>query len=263
MVERLSPRERALAGVVERAARSPHAAKLVLRGGLVLRELVAPSPRPVDDVDFLGLGCFDAQTIEPVLVELLASDAGDGVRYGAASFATTWVETEHPGVRAACVAVVDGDEQRAIEIQVDVGFGDPRVVDDVAFTLPGTQTSMAAAAAETLLAWKVHGLFERGRGQWRPKDLCDVVALGSKPGLDHDMLPECLRVAFASHGHELSLMDRFLHGEWGQSRGSRRKWRSFVRRRGDGSLPQELDAVVASARDIVTRVLGASATVRT
>lgn len=249
----MTPRQRALAGVVERAARSAHAGSLVLRGGLVLRGLVAPTPRTVHDVDFLGLDPFDAVSVQPALADILATDVGDGVSYTTPRFGIIWAETEHPGVRGQCASTI-GDQ--TFEIQIDVGFGDPRVAPDVPFTLPGTETPMMAAAAETLLAWKIHGLFERGRGQWRPKDLFDVIVLGAQDGLDHAILPECLRVAFASHGDDFGLMDRFFDGEWGQSRGSRRKWRSYRNKHGDGVPPEDFDEVIASARRIVRAIVG-------
>jgi hypothetical protein len=242
-------KERALLGVVERAART-HAEALVLRGGLVVRRYVAPTPRKVDDVDFLGLG--EPAALREALPAICALGLDDGVVYEEPTIEVIWEETRFPGLRARTLATVDG---AAIPLQIDVGFGDPRVVPDPWVALDGTRTPMPVVAAETLFAWKLHGLFERGHGQWRPKDLFDLLLLG-RCALDEERLPECVRVAFESRGDTLALTERFLNGPWGRSGGSARKWKSF-RRKGNDHAPVELgpvlDEVQARVRPVVER----------
>ncbi len=255
----VSLRERALVGVVERAAHSMHSERLLLRGGLAIREFVRPVPRPIDDVDFLGLGPLDADSAQPVAADLLAVEIGDGLVYSAPTFEVIWAETEHPGLRVRTFAECGTSRsEEAVAVQIDIGFGDPRVADDVCLQVAGVTRTVPTVAVETLLAWKIHGLFERGRGRWRAKDLYDVVLLGSSPELDRAVLPECLRVAFESYGHDLAMMHRFLHGSWGQSRASRRKWKSFcAERRSEPSavcIPTDLASVIARARTIVAAI---------
>lgn len=185
---------------------------LVLRGGLVMRLHFGPVARPVEDVDFLS----DAP-IESVAVALRAA-FGPRLLHEE----RIWEETEFPGLRyVLCL--------RETEVQLDVGFGDPRAQPDRCFVYPGTTIEVVAVAPETLYAWKVHGLVERGVGKWRPKDLFDLDVLALHGGLDFDLVVPCLSLAFISRGDSFALLDRFLdpEGGWGCSRGSRRKWKGF------------------------------------
>jgi hypothetical protein len=204
---------------------------LVLRGGLAMRLHFGPIARPVEDVDFLSDAPIEA-------VEVGLRDAlGPRLRREE----RIWEETEFPGLRYVL-------DVRGADVQLDVGFGDPRAQPDRRFTYPGTAIEVVAVAPETLYAWKVHGLVERGVGKWRPKDLFDLDVLARHGGLDFDQVVPCLSLAFSSRGDSLSLLDRFLdpEGGWGGSRGSRRKWERFARS-GSG---------VPSFATVVTRVRG-------
>jgi len=248
-------KERALVGVVERAARSAHAESLVLRGGLVVRPELSGIQRPVDDVDFLGLDPLDADSSEGALREILGAPVDDGITYDPPALEKIWEETDAPGLRAQTVAHLDGEE---IPIQVDLGFGDPRVVPDREVSLEGQKTPIKAAAVEMLFVWKIHGLFERGHGRWRAKDLFDVWILGKRDDLDEAALPKSLRVAFESRGDTFTIMDRFLGGPWGTSSGSRKKWKSYVAERGDDAAPEDMQKVVMAIRQRIIPIVAAA-----
>ncbi len=244
---------RALIGVVERAARSPYAKSLVLRGGLAMRPAEGPLHRTVEDVDFLGLPPLDVEAGPGALVEIVGAQIDDGIRYDGVETETIWEESETPGVRARALAHIDGQE---VPVQIDLSFGDPRVVPDRAIKLEGQTTPIQAAAVETIYAWKVHGLFERGHGQWRPKDLFDLWILSQREDLDESKLPEALRATFDSHGDSFAIMDRFLGGPWGTSSGSREKWRKYVESRDD--VPKDMQEVVTEIRTRVIPIVAAA-----
>jgi len=95
------------------------------------------------------------------------------------------------------------------------------------------ELSLDTVPAEQHFAWKLHGLFERGRGRWRPKDLMDLIGLKRFAELDRSLLAAPIRAAFADHGDDLAEIDRLASGNFGTSRGSRRRWRRFVEARTD------------------------------
>ncbi len=204
---------------------------LVLRGGLAMRLAVHPAERPVDDVDVLSDEPMEVarERVRDALSPLTVS-----------SEEVIWAETESPGVRWRLAAGV----------QVDLGFGDPRPIPDVRLVYPGAEVEVSIVAPEVHWAWKVHGLFERGRGKWRPKDLWDLWLLQQNAGLDRARLGECLRVAFETRGDPLvETTQRFREGDWGETRGSQRKWRHhFLKRRGWEEAP-DFFAVRADVRE--------------
>lgn len=235
-------KEAAMLALVDRAAKEP---VLILRGGLVTRELLKPLPRPVDDVDFLAL-CTEAEGQETLA--RLANGRSRDFELALESIERTWQETEFPGLRASCRAKGPGG---SVLVQIDVGFGDPRAAPERALRLPGARYDIQAVALETMLAWKIHGMFERGDGGWRAKDLVDVHDLETRCE-DRALASRCLRLAFDSRGDDFSICQRFLHGEWGASRGSRRKWRQFRRRRAEfdpsREFPEDLQELVENLR---------------
>jgi Nucleotidyl transferase AbiEii toxin, Type IV TA system len=240
----------ALQGVVRRVARGPTASRWVLRGSLVTRRF-AGLLRPVFDVDFLDTGPFDAEATTASLGAVLARDAGDGIAFSVLGAEVIWAETAFPGVRAQVEARAGAE---ALPIQVDVGFGDP-LVPDPELVDDGTGHGVLSCRAETLFGWKVHGLYDRGPGQWRPKDLFDVWLLGRHAPLDPEALPRAVRSAFESRGTPLAVTAPLLAGRFATSPWSRRKWASFRKDRG-GDVPEDPAEIVADVAAALRPVIG-------
>ena len=231
----------ALHRVARHAAWHPLRDLVVLRGGLVMRRQIQPMPRPIDDVDFLiRVDSFEA--FRAVFAAI----------FPASPLEVTWAEMERPGLRTH---VIVGHH----EVRVDAGFGDPMFVPPDRFVMG--ELALDCVAAEQHFAWKVHGLFERGRGRWRPKDLMDLIALKRFGGLDASVVGSCIRQAFLDRREDLGLIDR-LRGDFGTSRNSRRRWRRFVEARTDryGELalvpPSHLPLVEELAGYVIPLVSG-------
>ncbi|MEM9072258.1 MAG: nucleotidyl transferase AbiEii/AbiGii toxin family protein [Myxococcota bacterium] len=224
--------------VASRVTRLPSKDRWVLRGGLVMRAWLSPDPRPVDDVDFLVRAkTFDE--VRALVVEAFPESFPD-------AFEETWSETDFPALRGT---LVTGDTV----VQVDVGWGDPLPVPNESLTLAGS--SFEVPAREVMFAWKVHGLFERGPGRWRPKDLLDVARMMRRCDLQTEVLSTTLVTAFQSRGDDFTVCQRLFDGEFGRSRGSRRRWKKFRSARPDA--PDDhlalLDAVAAFLRPLMNR----------
>lgn len=218
---------------LRRVARSPAADALVLRGSIVTG--VHCPERVAVDVDHLWLvDRFDADAARALVRSILA--VPDPTPLGEPTFAIIWGDTPFPGLRATVG-----------ELQIDLGWGDPLAAPPVPLTLPGVDAPLAAVTPEVLFGWKTHGLFEFGHGNWLPKDLWDLWLLDRHVALDHAIATEAVRLAFSSRGTSLALADRFLFTtEWGASRGSRQRWRSFSRKKlGTAPLPELADAITA------------------
>ncbi len=155
---------------------------------------------------------------------------------GTPTFETIWAETPFPGLRIG----VDG-------LQIDLGWGDPLARPPIALEVEGA--SLSAVVPEVLYGWKVHGLFEFGHGQWRPKDLFDLWLLDRSVKLDAAALVDATRVAFTSRGTSFALCDRFrTSAEWGRSRGSARRWAWFARKAPSTAPLPPYTEVVAAVR---------------
>lgn len=115
---------------------------------------------------------------------------------------------------------------QALLQEIDTGFGDPLdpLADWSDYPLDeGPPARVLACRPETLFGWKVHGLFERGPGRFRPKDLFDVYLLAAYAPLDSALLPRALRLAFDARGDSLVLTSRRVSAR--SPRCSARWWR--------------------------------------
>jgi hypothetical protein len=231
---------------------SQQKAFFVLRGGIALAHYVDPAPRPIDDLDLLApLTSFDAELLRQnfrSLVTERADTQGDSQTIEIASEETIWADTPWPGLRFQLSFAKEET------LQVDIGFGDPLVGGPVEVEILPDQP-VSTCRPETLFAWKVHGLFEHGPGKWRAKDLYDIVLLERHVSLDETLLREAIAVAFESRDCSFDIASRFLSGEFGQSRGSRRKWRQFVGRRELPETEHDLAQVLERARAFLRPLL--------
>lgn len=253
-----TPVLQAAMGLLRRLARSPVAEELVLRGGMMMRLWAGPVPRVVEDIDFLALFPFDPASTIARLESLCHLDAGDGVIFGALRSEVIWAETAFPGVRAFIEVGLPG--AASFELRVDTGFGDPMDPPPTwtEQSLPeGAPARVLACRPETLFAWKVHGLFERGKGRFRPKDLFDVYLIAKHAPLDRTLLPRALRLAFESRGDSLELTSRLVSGEFGQSPWSLEKWARFRNSLQEGR-PEKLSEVVAAVAAVLGPVVAAA-----
>ncbi len=246
---------RAGAAVLRRLARSSEVEALVLRGGLMMRLWSGPVPRPVEDLDFLARFPFDAAGTVSRLESVLRVEVGDGFSFGALRSEVIWAETPFPGVRAFVETRLPGVEG-AFELRIDTGFGDP-MEPGPAWTEydvgEGGVARVLACRPETLVGWKMHGLFERGKGRFRPKDLFDVYLLTRYAPLEAELLPRALRLAFESRGDSLEVMERLMMGEFGRSPWSLEKWARYRASQPEGrpeALADVVSAVASALRPV-------------
>lgn len=223
---------------LRRVARSRHADRLLLRGSLLTAQWVPG--RPCADVDHLASPDATIDEARAIVLEVLAEPDDEPLPEPA--FEVIWAETPWPGLRV-----------RVGELQIDVGSGDPLAAPTAHVEVLGVRAR--AVRAETMYAWKVHGLVELGVGRWRAKDLFDLLLLGERVPLDEALVVPSLRLAFDSRDARLADLDRFLHGPWGESRSSRRRWAKFQETYAGPHEVPELrdvrDAVRARARPLV------------
>jgi hypothetical protein len=244
--ERLA-RRHLLHGVLRRWARSAHAGDLLLRGGLLTQLWVGVRLRETADLDFLGLFPRDTEGTQDRLLVILTDDLDDEVVFdpGTLRGAVIWQETDFPGLRFVLQARVVNWE---MEVQIDVGFGDPVVPAAEWIDYPcllGNSARVQAARPELMTAWKLHGLFERGIRRWQPKDLYDLYLLTGHCGLDQAVLTEAVRVAFAAHGDPLEQIPGLLWSpDWWTGEPTRGKWAKF-RATQVVPVPQDLSEVAA------------------
>lgn len=188
----------------------------VLRGSL-LTSLWVPG-RGVNDIDLLVDGTWTPDSLAPVLQRAFSTFPVD-----TCDLTVIWAETDNPGLRATVGRGVE-------RVQVDFGWGEQLAVPPVD-TLVRNRT-WRAVTPEVMFGWKVHSLVEHGpRGRWHAKTMADLYLLLRHVRLEPTASRACIDAAFASQHMPLTVLDGFLDDpSWGQSRGSRNKWKSYAKK---------------------------------
>lgn len=193
-----------LEGFLRRVARSPHAERLVLKGGLLLFSMSATLGRTTRDLDLMGVHLrIDPTTVAELIRELctqpLAED--DGLRFDPDNIETEIIleEGDYQGVRAKLYAYLGRARSRVI---IDIAAGDPIVPGPRELSFPTllSQESLTikAYSIESLIAEKFHALALRGLRTSRLKDCYDLWALSREHPFDGELLQQAIQATFAA-----------------------------------------------------------------
>jgi len=161
-----------------RLSKSPHAARFVLKGALMLRVWDAPMARPTKDIDLLGRLENSLENGSTVVRELCALEVEpDGLVFRPATVKSERIreDADYEGVRTR----FDGLLARArMAMQLDVGIGDVMVPGPVEIAYP-TLLDMPAPRLkgyprETAIAEKFEAMVKLGTLNSRMKDFYDI-----------------------------------------------------------------------------------------
>jgi hypothetical protein len=179
---------------------SDHAPNFLLKGALLFSLWYDQPHRPTRDVDLLGFGSDDVNSVVTTFYEICQIYVEDGIVFDTASIKGTTIrkETGYGGVRIDLLAHLDGAR---ISLQVDIGFGDavtpapesisyPVLLDD----LPAPQ--LRAYPRYTVVAEKFHAICLLGMANTRMKDYFDLEILLSEDTLDAEQLKRAIEATF-------------------------------------------------------------------
>ncbi|MEK7704893.1 MAG: nucleotidyl transferase AbiEii/AbiGii toxin family protein [Myxococcota bacterium] len=182
-----------------RLSTSPHRARFVLKGALMLHVWEAPLARATKDLDFLGRLDNSLENLESVVREVCTADVEpDGMVFDSATVKTERIkeDADYEGVRARFVGLLG---KARVAMQIDVGFGDvvtpgaqdityPTLLDFPAPTLSGYPR-------ETVIAEKFQAMVYLRTLNSRMKDFYDVWLLASQFAFTPDFTEQASTLA--------------------------------------------------------------------
>jgi predicted nucleotidyltransferase component of viral defense system len=241
----------ALERLLYRLSVSPHRDRFILKGAMLFVIWVADPFRPTRDLDLLGHGDNDAESIAETFRAICAQPvADDGVTFDVAALMAAPIreEVEYGGVRVRTTATIAGAR---IPIQVDIGFGDavtPAPIEiDYPALLDAPAPHLRAYPVETVVAEKFEALVTLGIANSRLKDFYDLWLIAKTFDLDRSVLTTAVQNTFdrrqtALPGETpLGLSDAYAE-TWDN------QWRAFLGRERMAAAPQALATVVADLR---------------
>lgn len=202
----------ALECLVSRIALSSHAARLVLKGGVLLAAFGVR--RPTRDVDLAALHLTnDVARVLAIVQEVAAIPMEDGVAFDAATATAGTIREEARG--AVRVELTGRLATARIALNVDVNMGDPIVPEARLTPLPRLLGGSILANCYPLtmvLAEKLVTAMERGTLSTRWRDYVDIAALARTQRIASSDLLESMRAVSEHRGIPLQPLRSRLAG---------------------------------------------------
>lgn len=242
----------ALEGFLTRLAASAHAARFVLKGGMLLA--AHDLRRPTVDIDFAALATSnEVAAVRERIVEVAATelpaDADDGLRFDTDEVHAETIRDgeDYSGVRVSLQAHLATAVER---FHVDVNVGDPIWPAPQLVHLPrllGGQITVVGYPVVMVLAEKIVTALQRGTANTRWRDFADLYLLtGSVPVTAADTQAALVEVAAARSTTLTPLHGRLAgYGELAQPDWDRWRHRQQLDDRLPGRFAETLGGVYA------------------
>jgi hypothetical protein len=241
---------------------SPLRDRFVLKGATLFLIWQGKLPRPTRDVDFLGYGSAEIESVTGAIREICSVKAEDGIIFNLGQITGEEIreEADYDGVRVRVPCSLDG--ARA-QLQIDLGFGD--AVDpspeelEFPVMLEMEAPKLKTYPAEVVIAEKFQAMVHLGMANSRMKDFFDIWILCQEQTFVMSRMRRAVVATFARRKTPLpsqrptALTDSFL-----KDKGKSDQWKAFLNRM---QLPKglaELDEVGESIAGFVMPVIEAA-----
>jgi hypothetical protein len=215
-----------------RISASPVSDRFVLKGASLFSLWLNEPHRRTRDMDLLGKDRFAPTTYASLFQQICSLTVeDDGLRFGSDTVKAVPIreENEFGGVRVTLTASLGNAR---ISIQVDIGFGDASVPEEIDY--PTLLTGFAvphllAYRKETAIAEKVHTMVVLDRSNSRMKDFFDVYVLSEEFEFTLDHLSATIRETFNRRTTEIpASIPAALTQEFANDRSKLAQWKAFL-----------------------------------
>ena len=242
----------ALERFLYRLGQSAHADGFVLKGAMLFNLWYAMPHRPTRDVDLLGFGASDLESIAHDFREIVSVPAEDGMVFDASSVSVEEIR-KSAGYAGARVWVSAELARARCKVQVDIGFGDAVTPGPVNATYPALLADFAPPQLRTypvytVVAEKLHAIVLLGMTNSRLKDYLDLWILLDREVLDAGILASATAATFTRRGTPLPTeLPIGLSNEFASDASRLALWVAFLRKNALAAMP--LGDVVDALRE--------------
>jgi predicted nucleotidyltransferase component of viral defense system len=249
-----------------RLGQSKYRQRFILKGAMLQTIWLADPFRPTRDLDLLGHGDSEPETVRTVFREILTIACDDGVAFDLDDLSVEPIreETEYGGQRLETTARIAGARLR---VRIDLGFGDAVTPDanEVAYPalLDQPTPKVRAYPKETVVAEKLQAIVALGATNGRMKDFYDLWMMSRHFSFEGALLAKAIAATFARRRTPLPTDTPIgLSDDFGTEAAVARRWEFFTTRNVLSEQPGALTDVVAVLRGFlmpVARLAGGSA----
>lgn len=241
----------ALERFLYRLSQSAHADRFVLKGAMLFNLWYAMPHRPTRDVDLLGFGASDLESLAQAFREIVSVAADDGMVFDAASVQVEEIR-KSAGYAGARVLVSAELARARCKTQIDIGFGDAITPGPVDATYPVLiadfpPPQLRTYPVYTVVAEKLHAIVLLGMTNSRLKDYLDLWILLDREALDPGILASAIAATFNRRGTPLPTeLPIGLSDEFADDASRQALWVAFLRKNALAAMP--LSEVVGAMR---------------
>jgi predicted nucleotidyltransferase component of viral defense system len=245
-----------------RLSQSAHADRFVLKGAMLFNLWYAMPHRPTRDVDLLGFGASDLESIAHTFREIVSVTADDGMVFDAASVSVEVIR-KSAGYAGARVLVSAELARARCKTQIDIGFGDAITPGPVDATYPVLIADFPAPRLRTypvytVVAEKLHAIVLLGMANSRLKDYLDLWILLDREALDSGILASAIAATFNRRGAPLPTeLPIGLSDEFANDPSRQALWAAFLKKNALPAVP--LTSVITTLRATLQPALGRAA----
>lgn len=222
----------ALERLLFRLGQSPHADRFVLKGAMLMMSWLKDPHRGTRDLDLLGFGDPEPESMLATFREILAQEAADGMEFDVDALRVDRIreELEYGGLRLRTTASISGAR---VGLTIDIGFGDAMEpgaeVVDYPSMLEFPAPRLRAYARETVIAEKFQAMVALGRANSRMKDFYDIWILSRSFTFDDDRLARAIAATFAQRETAIPAeLPDALTRAFAKDDQKQRQWKVFV-----------------------------------
>ncbi|WP_315838283.1 nucleotidyl transferase AbiEii/AbiGii toxin family protein [Bradyrhizobium prioriisuperbiae] len=223
----------ALERLLYRLSTSKYRERFVLKGAMLMMNWMDDPYRPTRDLDLLGFGDSDPDTIVKVFRDLCAIKVDDAVTFDIDGMSVDRIReaAEYGGLRIKTIATVDGAKVRVL---IDIGFGDaiePGLIEiELSVLLDQPKPRLRAYSYETVIAEKFQAMVVLGRANTRMKDFYDIWILARSYDLDRDRLARAIAATFARRNTTIPVeRPDALTSAFAADQSKQQQWAGFLR----------------------------------
>jgi predicted nucleotidyltransferase component of viral defense system len=235
-----------------RLGKSQYRQRFVLKGAMLQTVWLADPFRPTRDLDLLGHGDSDAESIKNVFRKILSIDDADGIAFDLDSLSVEPIreENEYGGLRVETMARLAGAR---IKVQIDVGFGDAVTPEAIEIDYPALldlpPPKIRAYPKETVVAEKLQAIIALGETNGRMKDFYDLWMMSRNFAFDASTLAKAVAATFERRRTALpSEVPVGLSKEFGANADAVRRWGFFTSRNVLSEQPGQFGEVLTDLR---------------
>lgn len=240
-----------------RLSQSKHAHQFLLKGAMLFAIWTPDAHRPTRDVDLLGFGSTELDTVKSIFAEICAITVEDD----ALEYRTETLEVmpireaaHYGGVRVNLRAMLGNIR---IPVQIDVGYGDVVTPEPDFVTFPGllefTAPRLRAYPIYTVVAEKLEALVTLGETNTRMKDFYDLWFLSQRFDFDAILLRKAIFATFERRGSQLKPLNDIVGLSASFIEMKDATWKGFLRRNRMDHI--ELAEVIARLRAFLSPIL--------